>query len=50
VTPGGSLGEKEWPVNLCSAYSTEKIHLWTVWYMFDNSMQIMWSPRSRTEM
>jgi hypothetical protein len=26
VTHNGSLGKKEWSVNLCSAYSTENIH------------------------
>jgi hypothetical protein len=36
VTRDGSLGEKEWSVNLRSAYSTENIHLRTVSHMFDN--------------
>jgi hypothetical protein len=36
VTRNGSLGEKEWSVNLRSPYSTENIHLRIVLHMFDN--------------
>jgi hypothetical protein len=32
-----SLSEKQWSVNLCSAYNTENIELRTVSQMFDNT-------------
>jgi hypothetical protein len=35
VTRSGSSGEREWSVHLCSAYSTENIHLLTVSRMFE---------------
>jgi hypothetical protein len=41
VTCNGNLGEKEWSINLRSAYSTENIHLWTVLHMFDNLVWIL---------
>jgi hypothetical protein len=39
--PIGSLGWKEWHINLCSSYSTENIDLLTVLYMFDNLVRIL---------
>jgi hypothetical protein len=41
VTRNFSPGEKEWSVDLCSAYSTEKKHLRTVSYMFNNFVLIL---------
>jgi hypothetical protein len=39
--------EKKKSVKLCSAYSTENIHLRTVMHMFNNLVQSLWSPDDR---
>jgi hypothetical protein len=41
VTRNDSLSEKEWSINLCSAYSTETIHIRTVSHMLDNLVRIL---------
>jgi hypothetical protein len=40
----GSLDEKEWFLNLCTAYSTENIHLRTVSHVFGNLVRIVLYP------